>query len=487
MTNKKNKQKKLQHNLALTSLPYEVKTSSSLGRYLVASKNISYGETIITEEPIAVGPALGVNRACCIGCFIQLDSESHEKCEKCNFPVCKENCTKYHSKAECDFFKEKSLSEKLTFNELFDLLFPLKVLFLKTASPEKFEIVQKMEAHIEERKLNKELWEKYQHQYVSKIQSLINFSEEEIQFVLGVIDVNCFELGDQQKQIRALYPSAFLMSHECVCNTRHTDDPQTNVLKVMACRAIRKGESITINYGYTLQGTLMRRQYIYEGKYFWCTCKRCSDPTELRTYISALVCKNCEDGKVLPVDSLDQGGSWNCNKCSLTLQGDKVSSLLRALYNELEEIGPHNVKKQEEFLSKYKNVLGANHYLFLSAKYSLCQILGKMDGYVINELSEEYLRKKETYCRQLLAVVGILEPGNSRLRGMLLYELHAPIMVSLTRQIQEQKISVNKFKSSVKEVVRLLTESFNILKLESEGTGEYEISIAAKQAVDSMT
>lgn len=416
-----------------------------------------------------------------------MNDENHEKCKKCNFPVCKDDCTRYHSKVECDFFKEKHLSEKLPSNELFDLIFPLKVLFLKASSPEIFGIVKNMEAHIEGRKLNEELWKRYQDQFVTKIQSLSDFSEEEIQFVLGVIDVNCFELGDEERKIRALYPSAYLMSHDCICNTRHSDDPHTNVLKVMACRDIKRGEPITINYGYTLQGTLMRRQFISDGKFFWCSCKRCSDPTELRTYISALVCKNCEDGKVLPMDPLNQNGAWKCNMCSLSLQGDSVKALLKTLYNELEDIGPHNVRKQEEFLIKYRNVLTPNHYLFLSAKYSLCQVLGKMEGYVINELSEEYLLKKETYCRQLLAIVAILEPGKSRLRGMLLYELHAPIMISSTRRIQEQKISVNKFRANVKEAVQLLTESFNILKLEPEGSNEYAIAIAAKQAIDSMT
>lgn len=464
-----------------------MKKSHSLGRYLVASRNISSGETIITEEPITIGPTLGITHICCIGCFTRLDNENYRKCENCQFPKCQENCVKYHSKTECNFFKDKNLSEKLPCKEIFDLVFPLRLLFLKASSPETFDIVKNMEAHIEERKLNEELWRKYQDQFVARIQSLCDFSEEEIQFVLGVIDVNCFELGDEKKKARALYPSAYLMSHECICNTRHSDDPQTNALKVIASRNIKRGESITINYGYTLQGTLMRRQFISDGKYFWCTCKRCSDPTELRTNISALVCKNCDEGKVLPIDPLDQSGSWKCSMCPLSLQGESVSSLLKALYNELEDIGPHNVKKQEEFLIKYRNVLSPNHYLFLSAKYSLCQVLGKMEGYVINDLSEEYLRKKETFCRQLLAIAAALEPGESRLRGILLYELHAPIMISSTRQIQEQKISLNKFRSNIKEVVQLLTESFNILKLEPKGTSEYEISKAAKQAIDSMT
>lgn len=462
-----------------------------MGRYIVASRNIPYGETIIAEEALTIGPTLGVSNTCCIGCFTQLDNKSLGKCENCSFPVCKEKCTgisKYHSKEECDFFKEKKLSEKLPSPELFDLIFPLRVLFLKKSCPEKFVVVQKMEAHIEQRKLNKELWSSYQERFVPEIRKLTTeFSEEEIQFVLGVIDVNCFELGNEFKKSRALFPSAFLMAHECVCNTRHSDDPQTSSLKVMACRDIKKGEMITINYGYTLQGTLMRRKYIYDGKYFWCSCKRCSDPTELRTFTSALVCNECKCGKVLPLEPLNQEGTWKCDSCTLTLEGSVVSNLLKKLYDELEEIGPHSVLGQEKFLAKYKNVLGPNHYLFLSAKYSLCQLLGKVEGYVINELPDEFLKKKEAYCRQLLALDAILEPGKSRLRGMLLYELHAPIMISSTRQIQEKKITVNKFKEIIKEVIKLLTESFNILSLEPEGTSEYEVAMAAKQALDSMS
>ena len=34
--------------------------------------------------------------------------------------------------------------------------------------------------------------------------------------------------------------------------------------------------------------------------YFDCTCRRCQDPTELETFVSALICEVCEDDFLLP-------------------------------------------------------------------------------------------------------------------------------------------------------------------------------------------
>lgn len=66
---------------------------------------------------------------------------------------------------------------------------------------------------------------------------------------------------------------------------------------------------------------------------------------------------------------------------------------------------------------RYSEVLGPNHYLLLSAKYSLCQIYGKIENYLLPQLSLEDLQRKQRYCREFLEVINVLEPGLTRLRG----------------------------------------------------------------------
>ena len=101
----------------------------------------------------------------------------------------------------------------------------------------------------------------------------------------------------------------------------------------------------------------------------------------------------------------------------------------------------------------------------LSAKHSLCQLIGRSDGYIINELDLSQLQRKEQYCRDLLAAVNVFEPGMSRLRGIICYEMHAPIMMEITRQFENKKINSNQLRSRLKEVSGKIFEKFSVLQL----------------------
>ena len=43
----------------------------------------------------------------------------------------------------------------------------------------------------------------------------------------------------------------------------------------------------------------------------------------------------------------------------------------------------------EEFLAKYEPLLHPNHYHMLTAKHSLMQMLGRTEGYLIQDMPEE--------------------------------------------------------------------------------------------------
>jgi hypothetical protein len=115
-------------------------------------------------------------------------------------------------------------------------------------------------------------------------------------------------------------------------------------------------------------------------------------------------------------------------------------------------LNPNCIKDFEDYLKRYANVLHQNHYLMLSAKHSLCQLIGRSDGFLINELTLNQLQRKEQYCRDLLAVINVFEPGMSRLRGVICYEMHAPMMIMITREFENKTINSNQLKSRLKEV-----------------------------------
>lgn len=64
--------------------------------------------------------------------------------------------------------------------------------------------------------------------------------------------MNAFEVGQMGASIRALYPRAYLLAHDCTPNTTHTDDSRRRIT-IRAATKIIKGDAITLSYAYTLQ------------------------------------------------------------------------------------------------------------------------------------------------------------------------------------------------------------------------------------------
>ena len=85
---------------------------------------------------------------------------------------------------------------------------------------------QAMVDHVQDRQ-HQAHWEEVQHNVVQYLRDTCQlaqrFSEEEINHVLGVLEVNAFEItiGDGQYRGRGLYPLTALMSHGCLSNTRY--------------------------------------------------------------------------------------------------------------------------------------------------------------------------------------------------------------------------------------------------------------------------
>ena len=61
-------------------------------------------------------------------------------------------------------------------------------------------------------------------------------------------------------------------------------------IKVNAQRKIKKDEEITIHYLSFQHAHLRRKNAMRDNWRFDCNCVRCQDPTEMRSYLSALKC-----------------------------------------------------------------------------------------------------------------------------------------------------------------------------------------------------
>ncbi|KAH8420217.1 hypothetical protein KR009_007513 [Drosophila setifemur] len=486
-----------------TDLPYRVAHSEVYGRYLVASRQLEAGELLITEEPLAIGPCVSGDPVC-LGCYrpVKLSTNQY-RCAGCSWPLCGATCPGIHqphghTKEECQVYGERRpvsgglLTDRAgpaEVRDLYELVMIVRILLLRQHDPEQFALIARMESHTEERRKNHTLWQHYEQKVVRRLREvwqLQDLEPEQVHQVCGILDVNCFEIGQNGAKARTLYPSAFLLAHDCSPNTAHTDHPASFAILLRTSRRVREREALTLSYAYTLQGTLKRRSFMHEGKLFWCQCRRCSDPRELGSDCSALVCSGCRKGTVRAVDPLDQDGDWACDRCDHKLSAKVVETVLDRINNDLEAIDVHDIPGLENFQLRYREVLRPNHYLLLSAKYSLCQIYGRIDGYLLPQMSKEDIARKEVYCREFLEVIDQLEPGLTRLRGLIMYELHAPVMVQAQAGLQSGQISRQEFQRRLKEVVKLLQHSRDILCLEPEGSSEHSMGMAAADALIKM-
>lgn len=312
------------NNNILKEIPYVIKHSDIMGRYLVAADDLKPGTKIIEEEAIVIGPCAD-SIPVCLGCYIELtQTVTKFKCRGCGWPLCGPNCKGIktnlgHSPWECSLLREKRVADLLDKNDkqlirqMYEVLLPLKCLLLKQNDKVKWEKIQSMESHNDLRKKIPKIWERNQNVIVNMIRNIWkikDFTEEEIHTVCGVLEVNSFEIGQNGARARALYPSAFLLAHACTPNTTHSDHPITHNLTVRVTKSMKKDEMFTLSYAYTLQGTLKRREHLKDCKFFWCSCTRCADPTELNTYTSAMHCPKCRGGLILSTDPLDQDAPW---------------------------------------------------------------------------------------------------------------------------------------------------------------------------------
>ena len=216
----------------------------------------------------------------------------------------------------------------------------------------------------------------------------------------------------------------------------------------------------------TFNTTTIRRIGLMSGKHFSCECVRCRDPTELKSFASAVLC-GC-GGTVLAADPLDltQDARWNCQECSQTLAALQVASQERDVTMDLNNIQRDDVRGLEDFLARHKKILHPNHASMMEAKKHLSVGYGRFPGFTFNKLSTEKLKRKITFCKEVLEFVSILEPGISTQKALTLYELWLGETEMADRLKSEEKISQSEYEAAVKESLKYLEESALILKYE---------------------
>ncbi|XP_031841457.1 SET domain-containing protein SmydA-8 [Nomia melanderi] len=485
---------------------FKILHSDIVGRYMVANKELEPGEEIVTEMPFIVGPK-AFTYPLCLSCYTPWPPTPNDKplCSKCGWPVCSTECENQsqHKDYECQIFAQANEKfnvaaalEQTNENGVpqLECVTPLRLLLESEKNPERWNNeVKQMEAHNKVRS-RKEHWKADQVNivdYLRKQLKLDRFSEEQIQTACGILEINTFEIRTANGfSARALYPTVAMMNHSCVSNTCHSISPTDYRVRLRTTVRIPPGGELYGSYTHSLLPTMLRREHLLEGKHFACACQRCADPTELGTHMSSLKCNKCDNGIVLSLDSLDPDSSWKCTHCEFSTSGAAVRKVLQIIQAEVDAVeaisgadGADAIQERETVMKKYRSVLHPRHAFQTMLRHSLTQMYGRVDEYLLDDLPDVVLEHKIDMCHMLLQVLDVVEPGYSRIRGMTLYELHAPLLFVAKTLWNANAINETQLKSKMIEAAEILKEAATILCLEPPDTPEGQIGIVAKESL----
>lgn len=247
--------------------PYRVAISDVMGRYLVANRDLKAGELIIEIQPLVVGPCADCQPVC-LGCHIDIPKcvRKQYKCPNCGWPLCGPKCRGIkkqlgHSAYECTALREHRVADFLVDNtdkeisQMYEAILVLRCLLLREHRADTWDKLIEMEAHNNIRRDLPALWNRNQNVIVDRIIQKWGFGEysiEDVHTVCGILEVNSFEVGRVGKRARALFPEAFLISHDCCPNTTHTDHPRQYTIAIRMTKDLKEGEMISLSYSYTL-------------------------------------------------------------------------------------------------------------------------------------------------------------------------------------------------------------------------------------------
>lgn len=474
--------------------PFKICSDERYGRYLVATKDIKAGETVLKESPLVHGPAQ-ITGPVCVGCLQGLTEKRFAECERCGWPVCKRECQDHPGhQAECKLTvargSKMSLQHFYVPHPVYQCLIPLRCLLLAETDPAKWQALIKLESHEEQRR-GSEQWRNDREGVAKLIPRFFKcenkWSEDEILKVIGILQVNGHEVPFTEPPSVAIYNHASMLEHSCRPNLSKSFTCKNEIV-FWAPNPIKAGERLSICYSDVLWSTANRLDHLQQTKLFRCSCTRCVDPTEFGTFFSAMRCSgfkkelNCT-GLLLPEDVKNWYGDWVCNKCRGSVAAKEISTILDRAKVDNEAMQKNNEKHCNMYITHYSRWLGPNHHFIVDVKVSLSQIIGGESAEAIKKISDETLMNKIKLCQELIQLFEKICPAEARLIGATRFELHAALAEFGRRGVESKNPAV---RSALEDSLFNATECVRMLSHEPKELPESKICEQAAINANSM-
>ena len=358
---------------------YIVGQVEGAGRGLFASRDIRAGEEVLRDWPVVEGPLPDGGDGVCVVC---LGGEDVAICRLCSLPVCKtrqRGCSNQH-KTECEVLTEKGDLDTVTREDLYTILAVLRLLWQIERDTNIRGLLEPLMDH-------REMLEGDEKK-ASVVRFLVarNHSEQSVWRCLGLLQTNGVTSHSVGGVARAhgLYPVFSITNHSCISNTRHATRDDTFCL--VAVTDIKAGEEITTSYKSSSLGSIVRRPPFRQLWNFDCQCRRCSDPTELGTFASAILCplSSCP-GHCLPVDCLSYTSAWQCSKCGREMTSDEAIEITEMVQALCSSAGS-GIQQLETCLEKITEKVHPRHYIAMQIKRMLMLMYGNCSTHRYYEL-----------------------------------------------------------------------------------------------------
>lgn len=331
-------------------------------------------------------------------------------------------------------------------------------------------------------------------QYLRKHCKLADrYSDELIQRVCGILEVNAFE-GKTAKgnPFRGVYPNIAILAHSCVPNTSHTVYPSESFrLKLRTTTNIKSGEMLYVTYTYTLWETKRRQEHLQQGKFFSCACDRCLDPTELNTNYSSLLCDDCRQSYISEIKRPSGESVWRCSVCENEISNEIPTEKLKRIQAEFEKAEklPNQLERvctYERLLNKFKDTLHPNHYIMIDIQQMLIYAYGHLEKLEYDNLSTHIIEHKVNMCTNILNILDKFEPGATRFRALILYELYMPELLLAKRSFDSRHISQEEYVKCVNRVIDNLKTCDMILQDEDTKSMEGRVLKNVKHNIKTL-
>ena len=376
----------------------EIASSPEAGRYYVASRAISQGETVLTARPAAWAPLW----PCELSELSErelavMKADGGPKLPDEEIPN-EAGLREASTWAVCRSDSEEDDKEFLGSVSLYWLL-AVRTALLARDAPESFAAVQELQDSKDERPISQQAQlEALGHRLSRAVQlgAGLSLDAAVMCHVLGALQVNAFGTrsglfgasASGEADGAGIFVSASLFNHSCVpcCYADLSLRPRNAAagggsvdnggsIAFVACRPIAQGEVVSISYLDTSEPSYVRQRLLRRTKHFVCRCALCVDADEGGRRGSLMRCTACAaDGATWRAPSPlppERPTKWACARCGGTSEAAQVWALDAILRRRLRNAGV-GAEAAEEYDRIERDVLRAgfhpNHALVLQCR-----------------------------------------------------------------------------------------------------------------------